>query len=1488
MLRPIVRKILYVGLVSLLSLIYSTSFVDSSSKQNVIVSLEARWSTGILQEACDFIASEEPRLFWKFIESVFDEVDDFEEKTEKDIYDIIIRNAHKLLVKSRQLFLTFALSLRHHSPSVEMQKQTGRNSLNLLSDEMASEVEENFVDFNGLLIFSILNLEKELESLDSYLVKKRSNTLFDHDVHYNGSSISKNLPVVILYGDVYTKQIKEFHKILKKYADGPMPKIDYVFRHFTKKSSNRNIKLSGYAVELAIKSTEYKAQDDSKVQQTDGSSATIDEEEETDLNGFNFKVLKNLHPDLKDQLNEFKVHLLESNELSPLKVWQLQDLSFQAGQKLTSISDPHEALQALIEVNQNFPILARSLLKYTVKDEFRNEVEINQARVLDDMNLNPGDSALFINGLVIDLESKDAFQILDLLKSEEKLASGFFRMGFRREYLSLLMSIDSTQDGASYAIDYRNSYPEFINNLDSDQEYKEFGNSVRLIVQPYFPGMIRPIARNFFTLLFDQVGEREIESADIIKLFKKKYPGEDYDIVFGPDSDYDKGRNTGSKFLNESGLGAAPKVLLNGIPLDDNGITADHFEETVINEIMKITPKIQKDVLEGKLTDNHDVAEYLLDQPGVMPRLNGKILKPKDPVHLDLTDVFEYKAENAEEFEKLGNNLAKNQFIVQNMKYAKLNDDVPLRPVTVWVIADWNSSVGLTMSINAIKSLKHTPKTRIGFLPNWSGNKMYKRSDLMRIYKFIYAAMSVLPAHQAKNVITKILSETIFNKILKDPSFKPQDLEVYGVSWTQFERTLEKLSDDFLSIFNKYATDVLAFTPGTNGLVVNGQIIGPLETNEIFTVEDFTLIEKYHLSRFASIVAQQIQSWQVSNENDKSSDLTMRVCSLIATDTTKMKRHWVYIENDKHSVISIPSKDLSQPTFDVLAVVDPLSPDAQRIVPWLQVLLKIVNADLKVMMNCKPKLSEMPLKNFYRFVLQPELEFTDEGTLKAAPFARFSSLPRKQLLTLNVITPDAWMVESKRAVYDLDNIKMDEVHGDVVALFELEHILLEGHCFDDVTGNPPRGLQFTLGTNSQPIMYDTIVMANLGYFQLKANPGTFVLRLREGRSSEIYDITSHENTDSPSRGFTDISVVMNSFSGRIIRIRVTKKPDKLNEHLLMDQKDSEEQQSVWSSLANSFTSQIEEEKAKEINIFSLASGHLYERFMRYICISVLNIEKSHVSIIYRIMMMSVSKHAKLPVKFWLLKNYLSPNFKEFLPTYAKHYNFSYELVQYKWPRWLHRETVKQRIMWGYKILFLDVLFPLDVKKIIFVDADQVVRVNMQELMDLDLDGAPYAYTPFCDSREEMEGYRFWKRGYWSSHLGHRKYHIRGQYQGLSSDANSLSNLDQDLPNNMIHQVKIKSLPQDWLWCETWCSDKSKSYAKTIDLCNNPQTKEPKLESAMRIIGEWRDYDNEIKLLKDQFESSKLSGLSPSVNSDRKPVVESAKTTSGRGDSREEL
>lgn len=44
----------------------------------------------------------------------------------------------------------------------------------------------------------------------------------------------------------------------------------------------------------------------------------------------------------------------------------------------------------------------------------------------------------------------------------------------------------------------------------------------------------------------------------------------------------------------------------------------------------------------------------------------------------------------------------------------------------------------------------------------------------------------------------------------------------------------------------------------------------------------------------------------------------------------------------------------------------------------------------------------------------------------------------------------------------------------------------------------PRGVQLQLGTESQPAVVDTLVMSNLGYFQLKAAPGVWNLALTPG------------------------------------------------------------------------------------------------------------------------------------------------------------------------------------------------------------------------------------------------------------------------------------------------------------------------------------------------------------------------------------------------------
>jgi len=286
-----------------------------------------------------------------------------------------------------------------------------------------------------------------------------------------------------------------------------------------------------------------------------------------------------------------------------------------------------------------------------------------------------------------------------------------------------------------------------------------------------------------------------------------------------------------------------------------------------------------------------------------------------------------------------------------------------------------------------------------------------------------------------------------------------------------------------------------------------------------------------------------------------------------------------------------------------------------------------------------------------------------------------------------------------------------------------------------------------------------------------------------------------------------------------------------------------------------------EEELPTIHIFSVASGHLYERLLA-------------------IMILSVRQHTSCPLHFWFIDNFLSPDFKEvLLPALVEKHGgdkMTYDRVTFKWPSWLNPQTEKQRLIWAYKILFLDVLFPMDVPRVIFIDADQVVRADVLELWRMDLRDSVYGFTPFCSgkvngvprSNNKTTGFRFWESGYWKSHLGKLPYHIsalfvvdldefrrrsvgddlRSTYNSLTRDPSGLANLDQDLPNFAQLQIPIHSLPQEWLWCESWCSNETKPLAKTIDLCQNPQTKEPKIAMAKRIIPEWEGYHRQVLAL----------------------------------------
>ncbi|XP_060089594.1 UDP-glucose:glycoprotein glucosyltransferase 2 isoform X2 [Heteronotia binoei] len=1450
----LVPAALLAGLLLLLSV--SPRGIWSSPRKRVTARLAAkRPATPLLLEASEFIAEESNEQFWQFLETVKELSIYKKGVSEQSYYDLILKKAGQFLSNVQINLLKFSLALRAHSPTVQMFQQ-------IAADEPPPKGCSAFVVIHGKSTCKA----NEIKKLLTKAAARPRPYLFKGDHKFPARS--ETGPVVILYAEMGTKDFATFHKVLSEKAQ--KEEIVYVLRHFVQKPSSEKMYLSGYGVELAIKSTEYKAVDDSQAK----AARNVTEEEDnkgSDVQGFLFDTLKQNYPDLKDNLTELRKYLVESsNDAEPLKVWELQDISLQAASQILSVP-AHNALKVMRDIAQNFPIKARSLSRVLANLQMRKEIKENQKHLHETLGLQPGEARLFLNGLPIDLDFHDPFSILETLKSEGRAMHGLHTLGIKGDILSKFMRLSVHDADDAYALDFRHSSIIWINNIEKDQTYNEWPTSFQELLKPAFRGMMRQIRRNLYNLVLfiDPLQEEALAFMKLVEvIYNQKVPIRiGFVFILNTDKEVDGNKDAGvalwrafNYIADEVDVAKAFTIITKMYhEVKDGGVLSvahvklvlrREFPYADMQDILGVHSDYD-DKRTGQLNDHKDAVDFIIEQQNVVSHIHEKILSTEKrylnfislPVPVDMEDYATFSFLDSQD---------KTVVLSDSMNYVTRKDEDVIYAVTVWIVADFDRPDGRQLLSNALKHLKTSSQVQFGIVNN-PASKITKDNTL--IARAIMAAFLTQKNTSLRSFLDKIVKEETAKSLARGTKIKK--FFVLGMDDDAFEKKYNTLGVDFIRAHRIFCQEVLKLLPGQMAVVSNGRVIGPLHENEFHT-KDFDLLEKVTLSSAAMKIKTLVKEMGLGSK--RGSCLVMKVDALLSSLPKTEARQDVEFLKEQLSVLKLEPQQ-NEPFLDVIGIVDPLTREAQKLSHLLIVLGQVVNMRVKLFMNCRIKLSEAPLNSFYRFVLEPELTSGTNNVFPRAPGANFLEMPESPLLTLNMITPESWIVEAVNSSYDLDNIHLKEVEGMVAAEYELEYLLLEGHCFDVTTRQPPRGLQFTLGTKNIPVKVDTIVMANLGYFQLKANPGVWTLRLREGRSEEIYQIFKHEGAES-SDALEEVIVVLNSFRSKIIKVQVQKKENKINEDLLSD--GVTEEDSSFASSAGRAQLEEKEKKTDILNIFSVASGHLYERFLR-------------------IMMLSVLRHTKTPVKFWFLKNYLSPTFKEVIPYMAEEYGFQYELVQYKWPRWLHQQTEKQRIIWGYKILFLDVLFPLAVDKIIFVDADQIVRSDLKELRDVNLKGAPYGYTPFCDSRKEMDGYRFWKSGYWASHLGRRKYHIsalyvvdlkrfrkiaagdrlRGQYQALSQDPNSLSNLDQDLPNNMIHQVAIKSLPQEWLWCETWCDDESKRKAKTIDLCNNPKTKEPKLEAALRIVPEWAEYDSEIQQLINRNRRKKGTVIQPS-------------------------
>ncbi|KAM0429912.1 hypothetical protein ACHAQK_010885 [Fusarium lateritium] len=1257
---------------------------------------------------------------------------------------------------------------------------------------------------------------------------------------------------VVLYADPTSASFGSFHESLSRAAK--QGSLSYRLRYRRSASiPTTPLSVSGYGVKLDLKRTDYIVIDDRAADQKGQKPIATDVDLDTDE---------------------------EVADLKPLSSSELASLGLKTASFILKSENP---LDALVKSTQDFPKFSGSIASYEVTKAFANEQEKNVAA-----GIPSGINFIWMNGVQLIERQIEPFNLVEMIRRERKLINGVRELGFNgQQAVSLLghpQIASSKADDEAPRFDWTDRLEDgkalmWLNDLEKDPRYQTFPSDLTALLQRTYPGQLPQVALNLFHIVapvdftnvedgraFGQLAQfmqrgvtlrfgivplattpTAAAQARVVYHLMETY-GFEALITYlqeseeGPDGAANKKAFSRAIDSREPIPGASKMTLgevleaesyaqkvkasqawvsrLNADtavrPVFVNGLAIpreSNWVQTMGQRLSEDQQVIQKAVYFGQIEEGMPVSDLFLNT--ALSKRNTYIF-PDDDKALRILDINKLYTDYTGLFGKIA-------VLPADAKAAKESWAV------FTVVADLNTDDGQDLLLSALEFKRKSPGVRLDLIHNPS---------------------SPTDAHVINGAFK------VNEGRLSEMRSKDELKAILEASWTSEDEGFGTALASFLSTAN--------IQPGTKGLLLNGRVIGPLPSNVSFKDDDLQqLLEFEQRNRILPVYAaigelgftdkllDPIAAAKLTSITALStiSDLPQGIFESAPSIRSTLYSTW----NSTHSAIEVGNPETA--SIHVAGLLNPASEQGQRWAPILKVLSELDGVYLKLFMNPKEVVGELPIKRFFRYVLNSKPSFDKTGHVQS-PKATFRGLPSEALLTGGMDVPPAWLVAAKDSVQDLDNIKLSSVKADIDVTYELENILIEGHSRDGKRG-APRGAQLALATETDPLVTDTIVMANLGYFQFKANPGFYNIRLKEGRSSKIFSIESvGAQGYAAVPGDEGTEVALMDFKGTTLYPRLNRKPG-MEEVDVLESPEQEDKGIVAKGLkfaegllgGTKSPKEISAQEHAEINIFSVASGHLYERMLN-------------------IMMVSVMRNTKHTVKFWFIEQFLSPSFKEFIPHMAAEYGFKYEMVTYKWPHWLRQQKEKQREIWGYKILFLDVLFPLSLDKVIFVDADQIVRTDMIDLVNHDLEGAPYGFTPMCDSRTEMEGFRFWKQGYWANYLRGLPYHIsalyvvdlnrfrqlaagdrlRQQYHALSADPNSLSNLDQDLPNNMQFTIPIHSLPQEWLWCETWCSDESLTKARTIDLCNNPQTKEPKLDRARRQVPEWTVYDDEIAAL----------------------------------------
>lgn len=183
-------------------------------------------------------------------------------------------------------------------------------------------------------------------------------------------------------------------------------------------------------------------------------------------------------------------------------------------------------------------------------------------------------------------------------------------------------------------------------------------------------------------------------------------------------------------------------------------------------------------------------------------------------------------------------------------------------------------------------------------------------ADKTNLNRLVWSVVNTLPENEATTVVLKWLDQ--------EPS----------------ERVIPPAVNDIISeselhlkMIRVYVQRALQMKATQRGVIANGKIFGPFNAKEVFTTDDFALLERMSNFQHADKIKPILKKYENDDDGDDAtgdSDVILRLIALLVPRQQSRSRFTIPKDvQDAQTVVKLPPKSNDVPFFDVFAVLDP-------------------------------------------------------------------------------------------------------------------------------------------------------------------------------------------------------------------------------------------------------------------------------------------------------------------------------------------------------------------------------------------------------------------------------------------------------------------------------------------------------------------------------------------------------------------------------------